>query len=83
MTRVEVLPNPAKDNISIRVNASQSSLMNITVYNVTGQKVMETSASINTGLNAPTLNVSSLTPGIYFVTVSANGFEETLKFIVK
>ena len=83
MTRVEVLPNPAKDNISIRVNASQSSLMNITVYNVTGQKVMETSASINTGLNAPTLNVSSLTPGIYFVTVSANGFEETMKFIVK
>ena len=83
MTQVEVLPNPVKDNLSIRVNASQNSLMNIAVYNLTGQKVMETTANVNTGLNSPTLNVSNLTSGIYFVTVSANGFEETLKFIVK
>ena len=83
MTNVRVYPNPAQDVLSIEVNASQASEMNITVYNITGQKVMETSASISTGINTPSINVKDLTSGIYFVTVKANGFENTMKFVVK
>ena len=45
--------------------------------------VMETSANISAGINTPSINVSSLNSGIYFVTVKANGFENTMKFVVK
>ncbi len=83
MTNVQIHPNPVSDNLYITVNASQSSVMNIAVYNITGQKVMETSASISTGINHPSIDVNSLSSGIYFVTVSTNGFEQTLKFVVK
>ena len=83
MTSTRVYPNPAKDVLNIEVNASCSSEMNISVYNITGQKVMEQSVNINTGINTPAISTSNLTSGIYFVTVKANGFEETMKFIVK
>ena len=83
MTAVRVYPNPVQDVLNLEVNASQASEMNIAVYNITGQKVMETSANVNAGINTPSINVSSLNSGIYFVTVKANGFENTMKFVVK
>lgn len=83
MTNVRVYPNPAQDVLNLEVNASQASEMSIAIYNIAGQKVIETSANLHTGINAPSVNVSSLNSGIYFVTVKANGFENTMKFVVK
>ena len=83
MTAIDVQPNPVKDNLYVTINASQNSVMDIAVYNLTGQKVMETSATVSTGINRPSLDVTSLSSGIYFLSVSANGFKETVKFIVK
>lgn len=83
MTSVRVYPNPATDVLNIEVNASQSSAMNISVFNIMGQKVMEDNVNISTGVSRPSINTSSLSSGVYFVTVKANGFENTQKFIVK
>ena len=81
MTSTRIYPNPTTDVLNIEVNASQSSLMNISVFNIMGQKVMEDNVNINTGINRPSINTSDLTSGIYFVTVKANGFENTMKFV--
>ena len=83
MTAVRVYPNPATDVLNIEVSASQSSTMSIDVFNIMGQKVMESNVNINAGMNTPSINTAELASGIYFVTVKANGFENTLKFIVK
>ena len=84
MNSVSVRPNPANETLYIDINASQRSEMTATVYNITGQKVMEQNMSaLTTGANTRSINVSNLTSGIYFVTVKANGFEETKKFVVK
>ena len=83
MTSARVYPNPASDQLFIEVNASQHSEMSISVYNIMGQKVMDQNVTVSTGINRPSINVSNLTDGIYFVTVKANGFENTMKFIVK
>ncbi len=83
MTSMRVYPNPVQDQLNVEINASQASLANIAVYNITGQKVMEQNVNISTGINRPAINTTSLTSGIYFVTVKANGFENTQKFIVK
>ena len=83
MTSTRVYPNPATDVLNIEVNASQSSEMSINVYNLMGQKVMEKNVNINMGINTPSISTADLTSGIYFVTVKANGFENTMKFIVK
>ncbi len=83
MNSVSVRPNPATDALYIDINAKQSSNMTAVVYNITGQKVMEQNMSLTTGANTRSINVSNLTSGIYFVTVKANNFENTMKFIVK
>jgi hypothetical protein len=83
MTSTRVYPNPTTDVLNIEVNACQNSAMNISVYNIMGQKVMENNVNITTGMNCPSISTSSLSSGIYFVTVKANGFENTMKFIVK
>ena len=83
MTTARVYPNPATDMLNIEVNASQASEMSINVYNIMGQNVMSKNVNLNTGMNLRPINVSELNSGIYFVTVKANGFENTMKFIVK
>ena len=83
MTTARIYPNPVSDRLFVEVNASRASEMSITIYNITGQKVMEENVNITTGINTPSVNTSSLTSGIYFVTVKANGFDQTMKFIVK
>ena len=83
MTAVRVYPNPATDVLNIEVNASQSSDMSINVFNIMGQKVQEQNVNINAGINTNSINTAELASGIYFVTVKANGFENTMKFIVK
>ena len=83
MTTARVYPNPATDVLNIEVNASQASEMSINVYNIMGQNVMSKNVNITTGINTRSISTSELTSGIYFVTVKANGFENTMKFIVK
>ena len=83
MTATRVYPNPATNVLNIEVNASQASEMSISVFNIMGQNVMNQTVSINTGMNTRPVNISELNSGIYFVTVKANGFENTMKFIVK
>ena len=83
MTTTRVYPNPATDVLNIEVNASQASEMSINVYNIMGQNVMSKNVNINTGMNTRSISTSELNSGIYFVTVKANGFENTMKFIVK
>ena len=57
--------------------------MSISIYNIMGQNVMNQNVSLTTGMNNKPVNISELNSGIYFVTVKANGFENTMKFIVK
>ena len=83
MTSARLYPNPASDMLNIEVNASQASEMSISVYNIMGQKVMDQNVNITTGMNTRNINISDLNSGIYFVTVKANGYENTMKFIVK
>ena len=83
MTTARVYPNPATDMLNIEVNASQASEMSISVYNIMGQMVMNQNVNLTTGINTKPISISNLTSGVYFVTVKANGFENTMKFIVK
>jgi hypothetical protein len=83
MTTTRVYPNPATDMMTVEINASQSADAVISVYNIMGQNVMDMNVSVNTGVNSTRINTSELSSGVYFVTVSANGFSKTTKVVVK
>jgi hypothetical protein len=83
MTTTRVYPTPTNGVLNVEVNASQNSDVNISVFNIMGQKVSEQNSTINTGINTKTISTDNLSSGIYFVTVKANGYENTMKFIVE
>ena len=70
-THMTVYPNPAVD----RLNVTLSNTTTMTVYNITGQAVMNVEGHVG----ANTLDISSLTSGIYFISAG----NDTQKFIVK
>jgi len=68
-------PNPVKDELNI---TSKSAVKSISVYNVSGQLVM------NSKSGSKKLNTSSLTSGVYMARVELeNGRIETFKIIKK
>ena len=83
MTTVRAYPNPATDVINLEINASMNSEMNVSIYTLTGQKVMDKTVKVGSGINTTAINVSELESGVYFCSVNANGFNRTVKFIVK
>ena len=83
MTSTRVYPNPTNGILNVEVNASQSSEVTMSVFNIMGQKVIEKNSSVNTGINTISIETNKLSSGIYFVTVKANGFAKTMKFVVK
>ncbi len=71
---VEVYPNPAKENITIKAEG----LGNVTVYNSIGQKVLEQPLDAD----EITINTNGFEAGIYMIRVIANGNEVTRKVSV-
>ena len=83
MTTTRVYPTPTNGVLNVEVNASQNSDVNISVFNIMGQKVSEQNSTVSTGINTKTISTDNLSSGIYFVTVKANGYENTMKFVVE
>ena len=73
-----IYPNPATDYVVVK--SSQDVEANISIVNLVGQTVKQFNKSLKMGENAIGIDLKS---GIYFCTISANGFNKTIKFVVK
>ena len=74
----DIYPNPATDYMVVK--SSQDVEANISIVNLVGQTVKQFNQSLKMGENAITIDLKS---GIYFCTISANGYNKTIKFVVK
>lgn len=66
-----IYPNPANSVINI---IGDTPSFNVTIYNVTGQKLIE-------AMRVNQINVESLTAGMYFIKIHENKRYYTLKFL--
>jgi hypothetical protein len=74
---IQLYPNPANEVIYLN---KTSSLSEIIIYNITGQKMYARTVSGS----KLTIDVSSFTSGIYFMQIQKEqGLRQTLKFIVQ
>ncbi len=74
-----VYPNPATDMIFVA--SSMDADATITFTNIAGQTVKVVNQGLTSGDNS--VNISDLNTGVYFCTVTANGFSHTSKVVVK
>ena len=73
---IGIFPNPADDEIQI-TGLNESVLVSLS--DITGKKVMELNSSPLTG----TFDISSLNPGIYFISIYSGDDKQTFPLMVK
>lgn len=71
--KVNVYPNPTSDVLNIDTTEN---IDNVIVYNLSGQKVLQTNTQ-------PTVNVSSLNAGVYLLEVQTEKGTGIMKFVKK
>ena len=80
-----VYPNPVNNEMNIDVNLSKSAKkVEVNVHSITGQLVHNQIVNnLVTGMNKISVNVSDLNTGVYFCTITVDGYKETRKFVVR
>lgn len=83
-TLMPVMPNPVSDNCKIFINVHTTDNLQISLYNISGKKLMD----IGAGNFAPgwykfTANVENLPSGMYVLRVSGNQYSKTQRIVVQ
>lgn len=71
---ISLYPNPARDFIAID---SSESISEIKVYNMLGELILE----FNDTQKTNSLDLTSLTPGLYFIGVSVEGTKRNFRIV--
>jgi len=69
ITNFEVSPNPASDQIQIKIFSTKEQQIPVEIFDVNGKKVLQEKVSLLQGENAKSLNINTLSSGVYFMRV--------------
>lgn len=73
ISSAKVYPNPAGNIVNFDIGLSEPADAEIRITDVTGKTVLQHSGRMSSNMKTITLNTSSLTPGMYFYSVSSGG----------
>ncbi|MCF8429912.1 MAG: T9SS type A sorting domain-containing protein, partial [Bacteroidia bacterium] len=76
-------PNPAKENVSIVLNATQKSEGNVNLFDMKGALIKSINTKLVAGINNVDLSLTDLPKGMYFVQINSNESTLTKKLIVE
>jgi hypothetical protein len=82
VTKFNVYPNPATDNISINLDLKETAILLIDVTDINGKQVVIISNEKQTGIVTKQYNTAALPSGNYFVRLQVNGKTATQKLTV-
>lgn len=77
-----IYPIPSKGIVTIEFSSNTKNIVNITVYDVTGNAVYNYNDKKTTPLYKGILNLSSLSPGVYMAIVKSGDKELTKKIVI-
>lgn len=76
---IELFPNPASSQATVRINATEASELNITFFNAVGQLVSQKTVTTEVGANEISFDVKALADGIYNVVIADKAGNSTVK----
>jgi hypothetical protein len=80
----KLVPNPANNDVSVLIDTKESvKNARLIVTDLTGKVVFSSAVNVNGGLNAYTINTSSVAAGTYVVTLTNGAWKATEKLIVQ
>jgi len=81
--QIELYPNPATENVSIRLTLNEPQDLTITVYNIAGiQNYQKTMNPLDSGNHVITIPLSDFVSGVYFVKIANMQGEKTVKKLI-
>ena len=80
----QIIPNPAANNFTVKIQSLSSSDADLALYNVFGAKILELSnIKINPGMNEIPVNLNdNFSQGLYFVHISTKSADYTEKLMI-
>jgi hypothetical protein len=78
---IVVFPNPAIGDITASFVATSAGNAQCTIYDIMGRNLLTYSQEVKEGDNQIHMNMSSLNPGLYFLSVEMNGEKHTSRII--
>jgi hypothetical protein len=79
---VSLMPNPAADVFTIGLTVKKQSSIAVTVADITGRVVSESTQTVRSGINMLPVDATGMKAGIYFVTLSTDGETVTRKITI-
>lgn len=80
---LSIYPNPASELLNLNISIDQDREITIKIFNAIGQQIMQKKVMVDDGMLNEQLDISKLHSGIYMVAVSAPGFHQTKKLLVR
>lgn len=75
-----IYPNPAHENVTIRWDATSQDNATVTITDISGKIVAQKEVTMNNNI---TVNTTNIQAGLYFLTVSTEGYETVQKLIIE
>jgi hypothetical protein len=81
---VEASPNPFQDQLRINVETSLQEIATISLKDLSGRKLLQTESLLRKGNNAiPISSLNNIPAGVYFLTITTDTQQETVKVVKK
>jgi hypothetical protein len=77
-----IYPNPTAKMFYARLNGAGNEKANMKITDISGKVVMVRDLQLQTGMQNIPVDVATLSPGLYFVTVNNNGGCQTQKLVI-
>jgi Secretion system C-terminal sorting domain len=75
-------PNPLANTTTIKYTAEMEAKMKFTVYNITGQKIVDKDIQAQRGDNSYLFDASTLENGVYIYSLEMNGQKQVRRMVV-
>jgi PKD repeat protein len=79
--KLVVMPNPANDRITISCDLTLDTSARLCLFDLSGRMVMEIDSAVPSGTYIKTVDITSLSPGTYVLSVFSNGVQTATRII--
>jgi hypothetical protein len=80
---IGIFPNPAHGTLNVAWSNVASGIGNVTLTDITGRTVLETTIDMNQSSGSAQINLSNINAGLYLFSFKANGVNYNTKVVVE
>lgn len=79
----EIYPNPANERVTLKFNSSSTDKITVVIFDITGNKILETTTTPAIGMNDYLMNIDNLPQGLYLLQLRNSEGLTTKRFVKK